>query len=131
MNNTLHDGGVPMESKAEFIKVQSFLEDILSLHGLRKNLAPIVFEMFPYLNQQNKIIVNAYMKKDLAVKTETSKGTIDNAISKLNEVGLLARIDRGTYTFHPVLFKIKHLLNNEPARMTITYTQKNRTFDTE
>lgn len=120
-----------MENNAEFSKVQSFLEDILILHGLRKNIAPIVFEMFPYLNQQNQIIVNAFMKKELAVKTKTSKGTIDNTISKLYEVGLLARIDRGTYTFHPVLFKMNHLIKNKPAKITITYTTKNRTFDTE
>jgi predicted transcriptional regulator of viral defense system len=120
-----------MESNAEFFKVQSFLEDILILHGLRKNLASIVFEMFPYINQQNQIIVNSFMKKELAVKTKTSKGTIDNAISKLNEVGLLARIDRGTYYFHPVMFKIQQLLKNETARMTITYTTNDRTFESE
>jgi predicted transcriptional regulator of viral defense system len=114
----------------EFNKVRSFLEDILILHGLRRNLAPILFEMIPYLNQQNQIIVNAFMKKELALKAKTSKGTIDNAISKLNEFGLLARIDRGTYTFHPVLLKTKHLLNDEPLNITITYSTKNRVIDT-
>lgn len=116
---------------AEFNKVQSFLEDLLILHGLRKNIAPIVFEMFPYLNQQNQIFVNAFMKKELAVKTETSKGTIDNTISKLYEVGLLERIDRGTYTLHPILFNINNLLKNESASIRITYTPENRTFETE
>ncbi|MBL5782260.1 replication/maintenance protein RepL [Heyndrickxia sporothermodurans] len=120
-----------MEKDAEFLKVQSFLEDILILHGLRRNLALLLFEMFPYLNGQNQIIVNAFMKKELAEKTETSKGTIDNAILKMNEVGLLERIDRGTYTFHPVLFKIRNLLKNDSAKVTITYTAKDRTFDIE
>lgn len=128
---TLRDGGVLMEKDAEFLKVQSFLEDILILHGLRRNLALLLFEMFPYLNGQNQIIVNAFMKKELAEKTETSKGTIDNAILKMNEVGLLERIDRGTYTFHPVLFKIRNLLKNDSAKVTITYTAKDRTFDIE
>ncbi|WP_033827760.1 hypothetical protein [Bacillus andreraoultii] len=120
-----------MKEGAEFLKVQSFLEDILILHGLRRNLAPILFEMFPYLNGQNQIIVNAFMKKELAKKAETSKGTIDNAILKMNEVGLLARIDRGTYTFHPVLYKINDLLKNESASIRITYTPEDRTFETE
>lgn len=120
-----------MEREAEFLKVQSFLEDILILHGLRKNLAPILFEMFPYLNGQNQIIVNAFMKKELAKTAETSKGTIDNAILKMNEVGLLERIDRGTYTLHPILFNINNLLKNESASIRITYTPENRTFETE
>jgi predicted transcriptional regulator len=124
----LGGGGVPMDRIPEFLEVQSFLEDLLILHGLRRNLAPILFELFPYINQQNQIIVNAFMKNELAVKTETTKGTVDNAILKLNEVGLLSRIDRGTYSFHPVLFEMKHLLKNGTARITIIYTTKNRTF---
>jgi len=120
-----------MEQNAEFTKVKSFLEDVLALHGVSKNMALLLFEMTPYLNQQDEIIVNAYLKKELAAKTNMSKGTIDNTITKLHDVGLLVRLDRGTYTFHPVLFEMKKLLNNEKAKMSITYTGQNRKIESD
>lgn len=120
-----------IEHNADFEKVQLFLEDLLILHGVSKNMALLLFEMIPYLNPQNHIIVNAYLKKELAMKTGMSKGTIDNTITKLNEVGLFDRLDRGTYAFHPVLHETKKLLNNNTAKMEISYTKQNRIIETD
>lgn len=124
-------GGINMKSDVDFQKVQPFLEDILVLHGVSKKLGRLLFELIPFLNQQNQIIINAYLKKELALKIKTSKGTIDNSISKLNEVGLLLRIDRGTYTFHPLLFNMEKLLKNKSAKIIITYSDKEKVIDSE
>lgn len=120
-----------MEQIAEFMKVRPFLEDVLILHGVSKNMAQLLFEILPYINLQEKIILNAYLKKDLATKTQMSKGTIDNSLTKLNEVGLLIRLDRGTYAIHPVLNEAYKLLKNESANMKITYKDQRRIFETE
>lgn len=120
-----------IESNPDFEKVRSFLEDLLILHSVSKNMAFLLFEMIPYLNPRDNIIVNAYLKKELAMKTGMSKGTIDNAITKLNEVGLFERLDRGTYAFHPVLHEVKKLLNDDTAKVKISYTQKNRVIETD
>lgn len=120
-----------MEQNAEFIKVKPFLEDILALHGVSKNTALLLFELIPYLNQKEEIIVNSYLKKDLAAKTDLSKGTIDNTITKLHDVGLLLRLGRGTYTFHPVLYEMKKLLKDEKAKLSITYKGQSRKIESD
>lgn len=115
-----------MDQNAGFLKVKAFLEDVLILHGISKNMALLLYEMIPYLNHDEQLIVNAYLKKELATKTKMSKGTIDNTLTKLNEVGLLIRLDRGTYAFHPVLYEVEKLLKNNTAKMKITYTAEKR-----
>lgn len=117
--------------QSEFLKVKAFLEDVLILHGISKTTALLLFEMMPYLNPDDHLIVNAYLKKELATKTKMSKGTIDNTLTKLNEVGLLIRLDRGTYSLHPVLYEVKKLLKNGTAKMKITYTEQKRNIKTE
>jgi DNA-binding transcriptional ArsR family regulator len=124
-------GDVLMKQNAEFLKVKTFLEDVLTLHGVSKSIALLLFEMTPYLNLQDQIIVNSFLKKELATKTRMSKGTIDNTLTKLNEVGLLVRLDRGTYVFHPVLYEVRKLLQNDTAKMKITYTPQTRSIETE
>jgi len=83
-----------MKEDKDFIKVQSYLEDLLALHSLSKGLAPLLFLLTTYANPQKHIIINSFLKKELAMKTDSSKGTIDNYISKLNEAGLIKRMDR-------------------------------------
>lgn len=119
-----------MQEKAEFKKVQPFLEDVLVLHGVSKNMSQLLFELFPYINPEEHIIINAFLKKELAQKTKMSKGTIDNTLSKLNEVGLLIRLDRGTYELHPVIHESRKLLKDGTATMKITYTQQTRKIET-
>jgi DNA-binding transcriptional ArsR family regulator len=120
-----------MQENAEFKKVQPFLEDILILHGVSKNMSQLIFEMFPYINPEGNIIINAFLKKELALKTKMSKGTIDNTLSKLNEVGLLIRLDRGTYELHPVIYESKKLLRDETATMKISYNKQQRKIETD
>lgn len=120
-----------MRGTAEFKKVQSFLEDVLVLHGVSKNMSQLLFELFPYINPEGHIIVNAFLKKELALKTKMSKGTIDNTLSKLNEVGLLIRLDRGTYALHQVIHESMKLLKDETATMKISYTEQKRKIETD
>lgn len=120
-----------MEQSAEFLKVRTFLEDVLILHGISKNTALLLFEMMPYLNPDNQLIVNAYLKKELAKKTKMSKGTIDNTLTKLNEVGLIIRLDRGTYGLHSVLYEVKKLLRDGTANIKITYSAQKRDIKPE
>ncbi|MCF2649687.1 replication/maintenance protein RepL [Niallia circulans] len=115
-----------MEGRSEFPKVQAFLEDLLVLHGMSKGNARLLFEMIPYVNQDNQMIINAFLKKELAEKTGISKGTIDNALTKLTEVGLFTRLDRGAYQIHPVLLEVHKLLQEKTAHVVMTYTAKGR-----
>ncbi|MEC1376501.1 replication/maintenance protein RepL [Heyndrickxia oleronia] len=120
-----------MQEKEQFLKVQHFLEDVLVLHGVSKNMSQLLFELFPYINPEGHIIINSFLKKEIAEKTKMSKGTIDNTLSKLNEVGLLIRLDRGTYELHPVIHEAKKLLKNKTATMKISYNEQKRKIETD
>ncbi|MEK4303689.1 hypothetical protein [Oceanobacillus sp. FSL K6-0251] len=120
-----------MEKNKDFKKVQLYLEDLLSLHNVSKGLAPLLFHLTTYANPQKHIIVNSFLKKELAMKTNSSKGTIENYISRLNEVGLIKRIDRGTYTFHSVILGVDKIVKNEPIKVTISYMADGRKIHSE
>jgi predicted transcriptional regulator of viral defense system len=120
-----------MADKREFEKVQRFLEDILALHGLSKNLAILLYELLCYRNKNNEIILNDYLKKEISVKTDFVKGTIDNSLSKLHHVGLLTRLGRGVYVFHPIIYEAMKLINSEKVKIKITYHDHNRTIEIE
>lgn len=122
-------GGLKIKEDKDFIKVQSYLEDLLALHSVSKGLAPLLFHLTTYANPQKHIIINSFLKKELAMKTNSSKGTIENYISKLNEAGLIKRVDRGTYTFHSVIFELDKIVKNEPVKVTISYTAEGRKID--
>lgn len=113
-------------SEESFRKVQPFLEDMLVLHSVSKGMARLLFEMIPYVNQENHIIINSFLKKELAEKTKMSKGTIDNTLTKLTEVGLFSRLDRGAYRINPVLLEIRELLQEKTVQVVMTYTTKKR-----
>lgn len=120
-----------MKKDKDFIKVRSYLEDLLALHSLSKGLAPLLFLLTTYANPQKHIIINSFLKKELAMMTDSSKGTIDSYISKLNEAGLIKRIDRGTYNLHSVIFEIDKMIKSEPVRIIISYSGKKRRIDSE
>jgi len=120
-----------MEKNKDFKKVQSYLEDLLALHSVSKGLAPLLFHLTTYANPQKHIIINSFLKKELAIKTDSSKGTIDNYISKLNEVGLIKRIDRGTYTFHSALLEVDKIVKNNPVKIIISYTADGKEIASE
>jgi predicted transcriptional regulator len=120
-----------MDRNAEFVKVKQFLEDVLVLHGMPKSMAHLLFELLAFINLQENLIINSFLKNDLASKTKMNKGTIDNSITKLNEVGLLIRLGRGTYALHPVLNEAQKLLKNKTAKMEIIYKEQIRIIETE
>lgn len=121
--------GVGMEGDLDFQKAKPFLEDILVLHGMSKGVARLLYEMIPYVNQENQIIINAFLKKELAEKTRMSKGTIDNTLTKLTEAGLFTRLDRGAYQIHSVLLEVHNLLQEKAVKVVMTYTTKDRNIE--
>jgi hypothetical protein len=111
---------------------KDYLEDVLGLYGMSKNLACLLIELIMYSKEEETLILNGYVKKNIAEKSNMSIGTIDNALSKWNEVGLLERLDRGTYILHPVLREARKLFeSNSKATLKIIYHEKNRVITLE
>lgn len=118
-----------MEEESGFQNVQAFLKDILVLHGISKGMARLLYEMLPYINQDHQIIINAFLKKELAEKSTIKMGTIDNTLTKFTETGLFHRLDRGAYQLDPVLLEAKALLEEKDAKVVMTYTTKSRKIE--
>lgn len=113
------------------MQVHSFVEDLLVLHGIRKSVAPIVLGMYSYLNQHDQLVLNAFIKTELAEQAQTTKGTIENIIVQLQQAQLLIRLERGTYTLHPVLLKGLNSLEQPALTMKLTYTANGRLIQFE
>ena len=107
----------------------TYLEDVLALHGLSKKLAPLLRSLLMNQNSSNPIFLNNYVKKELESLSKLSKGSIDNAIVKFVDVGLLTRLDRGTYEANPILKKLNRLLQDEEVALELTYKKGNRRIE--
>ena len=122
-------GGDKLENSPGFEQSKDYLEDLLLLHGVPKNLALFLFELLSYLNKDNQIVINAFIKKELAEKVQISKGTIDNALTKLNDSGLMERLDRGVYTPHSTLLKVPRLIKGDSVSFKVTYSNNKKKIE--
>ncbi|MGG4512149.1 replication/maintenance protein RepL [Heyndrickxia sporothermodurans] len=122
-------GGDKLKNSAEFEQSKGYLEDLLLLHGVPKNLALLLFELLSYVNKDNQIVINAFIKKELAEKVKISKGTIDNAITKLKDSGLLERLDRGVYIPHATLLNVTNLAKGNVVSFKVTYGKNNKEIE--
>lgn len=118
-----------MKGSPEFELSKEYLEDLLLLHSVPKNLALLLYELLSYINKDNQIIINAFIKKELAEKAHISKGTIDNALTKLNDSGLLQRLDRGVYIPHSALLKVPKLIKGNSVSIKITYNKNKKEIE--
>lgn len=118
-----------MKAISNFEYAKAYLEDLLLLHNVPKNLAFFLFELLNYVNIEKQIIINSFIKKKLAEKTNLSKGTIDNALTKFNDSGLLIRLDRGVYIPHPVLLELPKLLQGTIISLKVTYSKNKREIE--
>lgn len=118
-----------MKNSTEFEQSKIYLEDLLLLHGVPKTLALFLFELLNYMNKDNHIVVNAFIKKELAEKVQISKGTIDNAFTKLNDSGLLERLDRGVYIPQPTLLIVSKLSKGNSVSIKVTYNKNKKEIE--
>ncbi|MCH1626123.1 replication/maintenance protein RepL [Ferdinandcohnia quinoae] len=118
-----------MKNSTEFEQSKDYLEDLLLLHGVPKNLALLLFELLSYVNKDNQIVINAFIKKELAEKAKISKGTIDNALTKLKDSGLLERLDRGVYIPHSTLLKVPKLIKGNAVSFKVTYSKNKKEIE--
>lgn len=122
-------GGDKLKNSTEFEQSKCYLEDLLLLNGVPKNLALLLFELLSYVNKDNQIVINAFIKKELAEKVKISKGTIDNALTKLKDSGLLERLDRGVYVPHATLLNASKLIKGNIVSFKVTYGKNKKEIE--
>lgn len=119
-----------MKPQRDFNDVKMYLEDLLFLYQVPKNLSFLLYELLEKANQEGNIIVNSFIKEQLVGKVGLSKGTIDNALTKLTESLLLERVGRGVFRSHEVLLKSKELSKGNTLELHVEYQDQIKTIKT-
>lgn len=92
------------------------LEDYLQVKGLTKSFAPLIIELFRFINLDGKVLINASLKREIGSRIQATVGSIDNMITKLVEGNVLTRIDRGMYVFN---IELNELVNTTYKKLTL------------
>lgn len=74
-----------------------YTRDLLLLKGIQESLAELLVEILRKANYDNQIILNATIKNEMGENMGYSLGTIDNALTRFVNDGLLIREGRGVY----------------------------------
>lgn len=115
-----HDTGeVTREEETTHLKISNepnyiklYINTLLAFKELPKTLNPLLLELLscmgyadPSLKNGGQLIVlNSYVKKQMAEKLNTKINTIEKSITSLTKAKLLRRIGTGTYQVNPNLF---------------------------
>jgi len=104
--------------------VKLYIDNLILINGLPKGATDTVVELLKYMSYENTIVLNAYVKKEIAnslgFKTVQS---LDNNINKLVKKGILERIGRGTYRANAFLFGKGDWDNIKQIRFEIVFGQ--------
>ena len=90
------------EAEPGYIKL--YLNNISYLHNLEKSLPPIIFELLNLVNYEQRIVINSFIKKEIAKKIGCSENHINNCITKLVKREIIIRIGRGVYEINTYIF---------------------------
>lgn len=107
--------------------VKLYLDDISYLNRLTPSSSSVLYELLNYTTyKDHNIVLNSYIKNEIAKKIKTTLGVINNNITKLVNKKILNRVGRGTYILSPFLFgkgdwKSIRELRNQNIEMKIIY----------
>ena len=113
--------------KAEPTFVKLYLQDIELLNGISNN--GILGEFLKHMDYTNQIVVNSYIKKQVAERSGNTVKNVEKQMSVYLKKQIWQRVDRGTYIFNAYLFgkgkwadvlKIRTVIDYEPKGRTIT-----------
>lgn len=119
-----------LDKEPPFVKL--YLDNVLFLTDLPKWLNTTLMallERMPYTGKG--FAVNGAVRREIAKETNTTEGSVRNAITKLSQGKLLLRIDTGYYQFNPYFFGKGEWKDIERLRLEIIYDCSGRTFLTE
>lgn len=118
-----------IESEPSFIKI--FIDDLSRLTHLPKGCPSVLSELLKYMTYENLIILNPYIKTEIAKNTNLTENRVTHLIADLIENGILTRIASSTYFANPDLFGRGKWADIRELRLTIKYDKDGRTFHVE
>jgi len=108
---------VPREP--EFVKV--YIKDLARLNNLPGWTNPILFCLLRLMNYNNEIILNAYLKDQIAEELGVTRNSINKGISRLTEKNILIKKGRGAYIANPYFFGRGGWNDIRKIRLQLTY----------
>lgn len=111
--------------------VKMYLEDVTKISNLPKWVSGILYELLKYMDFNNRVILNAGIKREIAITQRTTVQVINNTLTKFINSGLLQRKDTGVYLVNPHYFGKGSWPQIHKIRMTLTYDERGRNVRSE
>lgn len=86
----------------DYIKI--YIKHINYLSNLPSGLEGLIYELIKCMSYGNKIIINSYIKRDIAIRLGKTFNTVNQYISKLVDSKVLIREGRGVYYLNPLFY---------------------------
>lgn len=90
------------ENEDDYIKI--YIKHINYLANLPSGLEGLIYELLKNMNYGNKIVINSFIKEDIARNIGKTFNTINQYITKLVESKILIREARGVYYLNPLFY---------------------------
>ena len=107
----------------DYIKI--YIKHINYLSNLPSGLEGLIYELIKCMSYGNKIVINSYIKRDIATRLGKSFNTVNQYITKLSESKILIREGRGVYYLNPAFYgkgKWKDILElREKLEVKVSY----------
>ncbi|RYE21197.1 MAG: hypothetical protein EOP45_09895 [Sphingobacteriaceae bacterium] len=118
-----------VQKEPDYVKL--YLESITKLNDVQGWTDPILHELLRLMNYGNEIVLNAAVKKRMALGLKISTRTIDNALSMLVKKNIIFREDTGLYKGNPFLFGKGEWRDIRELRMTVVFDKEGQNISTE
>lgn len=110
------------EKEPGYIKL--YLEGIGKLTGLAENNSTILYALLKRLEfGTNMIMLNAYLKSQIALECGVAVGSVNNTLSKLVKKNLFLKIGTGAYKANPMVFGSGSWDDIKKIRLEIEYSK--------
>lgn len=101
--------------------VKLYLADLVVLNDIPKWVSGILHELLKRMNYQNEIVLNAEIKRRIAMELDIVPQTIDNALVIFIKKSVLYRNGKGVYLANPYLFGKGKWSDIRKIRLSISY----------
>ena len=136
-----HTTDVFRRSDGEGGFVKLYLNDLARLTKIQHKSMLVLFELIKIMDYNNEISISIGKKKSICeslniynlVGENRVLGTniVDQHITKLVKVGILARIDKGMYVANPSMFGKGRWMDIKKIRMSVEYSEDGRIIITD
>ena len=88
--------------------IKLYIDDLIKIYGLPKGESRILFEIVKCMNYNSEIVINAEIKRRIAIELNIGgkkpEQIISNSMNRFVKADILLRVGTGVYVANPSLF---------------------------